>query len=124
MNSNPRHTLNLRAAAFTLVELLVVIAIFVLLLAIAVPAFSSMLYSSEQSLADNHLRMGLGAARDAAIRSPQGTDAAAVFFYDPATGRTMILPCIAAGVLKDVNPDPTAPPNSTVNQNRRPSRAM
>ncbi len=92
-----------RSAAFTLVELLVVIAIFVLLLAIAVPAFSSMLYSSEQSLADNHLRMGLAAARDAAIRSPQGTDAAAVFFYDPTTGRSMILPCVAAGRMLDAD---------------------
>jgi prepilin-type N-terminal cleavage/methylation domain-containing protein len=93
--------------AFTLVELLVVIAIFVLLLAIAVPAFSSMLYSSEQSLAENSLRIGISAARDAAIRGASGGDAAAVFFFDPVTGRTSIVPCVRAGSIKDE--DPTSP---------------
>jgi prepilin-type N-terminal cleavage/methylation domain-containing protein len=89
--------------AFSLVELLIVIAIFVILLAISVPAFSSMIYSSEQSLADNTLRIGIGAARDAAVRSARGRDAAAVFFYDPISGRTTIIPCVMAGTLKDLN---------------------
>ncbi len=111
---NPRTRLIPRSLAFTLVELLVVIAIFVLLLAIAVPAFSSMLYSSEQSLADNHLRMALASARDAAVRSAQGVDAAAVFFFDPVTGHTTILPCLSAGTVQDGNPDPAAPRGSTV----------
>jgi prepilin-type N-terminal cleavage/methylation domain-containing protein len=90
-----------RDVAFTLIELLIVISIFVLLLAIAVPAFSSMLYSSEQSMAENALRTGIAAARDAAIRSAQGEDAAAVFFYDYRTGRESILPCVYAGTIKD-----------------------
>src|SRR5262245_7835639 len=95
---------------FTLVELLMVIAIFVLLLAIAVPAFSSMLYSSEQSLADNHLRMGIAAARDVAVRSAQGEDSAAVFFYDPVTNRATILACVKAGTIRDDDTsDPTLP---------------
>jgi prepilin-type N-terminal cleavage/methylation domain-containing protein len=107
-----RNTLHSRA--FTLIELLIVIAIFVLLLAIAVPAFSSMLYSSEQSLADNHLRIGIAAARDAAVRSPQGTDSAAVFFYDPAVGRTTIVPCVSAGTIKDHDANSVLPPNLAV----------
>lgn len=90
--------------AFTLVELLVVIAIFTILLAIGVPAFSSMLYSSEQSLAENAVRSALAAARDAAARSARGQDAAAVFFYDPAVGRLSIQPYMTAGLLQDVAP--------------------
>jgi len=96
--------MNIIRRAFTLVELLVVIAIFTLLLAIGVPAFSSMLYSSEQSLAENALRVALSAARDAASRSPRGQDAAAVFFYDPTVGRMNIQAYISAGVLKDQDP--------------------
>lgn len=96
--------MNILRRAFTLVELLVVIAIFVLLLTIAVPAFSSMIYSTEQSTADNALRTSLAAARDAAARAPEGQDAAAVFFYDPVVGRFSIQTCISAGILKDADP--------------------
>lgn len=87
--------------AFTLVELLIVIAIFIILLAIGVPAFSSMLYSSEQSLAENTVRIALGTARDAAARAPKGQDAAAVFFYDPAVGRLSVQTYISVGKLRD-----------------------
>jgi type II secretory pathway pseudopilin PulG len=86
--------------AFTIVELLVVAAILVLLMALAVPAFSNMLYSSEQSMSENALRVALTAARDAAARSPRGQDAAAAFFYDPAVGYT-IVPYTFAGTLHD-----------------------
>src|SRR5436305_8362895 len=78
---------------FTLIELLVVIAIFVLLLALAVPAVSSLMDSSEESMAQNALRSGLAAARDAAMRSSGYDDGAAVFFYEPG-GRLSIVPCI------------------------------
>lgn len=87
--------------AFTLVELMIVIAIFVILIAIAVPAFASMLYSSEQSLAENSLRTALAAARDAALRSPQGQDAMAVFAYDPVTHHTQAVTCVSAGTLRN-----------------------
>jgi prepilin-type N-terminal cleavage/methylation domain-containing protein len=89
--------------AFTLIELLVVISIFLLLLLIAVPAFSSMLYSSEESLAENGLRTGLAAARDAAARGRHGQDAAAVFLYDSAAQKMRIVPCVQAGVLVDLD---------------------
>lgn len=87
--------------AFTLVELLVVISIFVLLLALAVPAFSSMLYSSEQALAESSLRVAMNTARNVAVASPRGQDSAAVFLYDSVSKKTTILICTKAGVLPD-----------------------
>jgi prepilin-type N-terminal cleavage/methylation domain-containing protein len=85
---------------FTMVELLVVVAIFVLLISLAVPAFSSMLYSSERSMAENALRIGIASARDAATRSARGEDGAAVFFYEPGVGYT-IVPYVLAGTMQD-----------------------
>ncbi|MFZ4431365.1 MAG: hypothetical protein ACOYPS_13560, partial [Phycisphaerales bacterium] len=84
---------------FTITELLVVIVIFVLVIGIAIPAFTSMVQSSERSLAENQLRVGLSSARDAAIQSP-ASDAAAVFFFQPG-GRVSIVPCISVGFLED-----------------------
>lgn len=88
--------------AFTLIELLIVISIFVLLLTIAVPAFSSMLYSSEQSMAENALRIGMSSARDAAVRGGPGHDACAVFIYE--NQRMGIMPCVRAGTIEDADP--------------------
>jgi prepilin-type N-terminal cleavage/methylation domain-containing protein len=93
-------------SAFSLVELMVVISIIVLLLAIAVPAFSSMLYSSEQSLAESSLRIALNTARDVAARSPTGQDAAAVFLYERDSRKMTVLICTKAGTLSDL---PTSP---------------
>ncbi len=86
--------------AFTLAELLVVISIIVLLLAIAVPSFRNLLYSSERSLAENQLRAGIAAARDAAIQS-EGGDAAAYFSFTPG-GRMYITPVVYVGTISDV----------------------
>ena len=85
--------------AFTLIELLVVISILVLILAIAVPAFSTLVYTSDQSMAENALRAGLSSARDAAARGASGQDAAAVFVYDQ--GRVSIVPAFKAGTIID-----------------------
>lgn len=85
--------------AFTVTELLVVISIFVLVVAGTIPAFKSMIASSEQALAENQLRVGLGAARDAAIQDPSG-DAVAAFFFQPG-GKVSIIPCISVGFLLD-----------------------
>lgn len=85
---------------FSVLELLVVAAVLVLLLGIAVTVISSVTYSSERSLAENQLRVGMTAARDAAIRS-RGGDAAAVFYF--REGRTVIQPCVRVGELP---PDP------------------
>lgn len=87
-------------AGFTLLEILVVITIFVLLLAIAIPAFSSLIYGTTKSLAENQLKAGLAAGRDAAIQSERG-DGAAVFFFQPG-GRVSIVPCVQVGSFRDV----------------------
>ncbi len=86
--------------AFSLAELIVVISIIVLLLAIAVPAFRNLLYSSERSLAENQLRAGVTAARDAAVQS-EGGAAAAYFSFTPG-GRLSIIPCIKVGTISDI----------------------
>lgn len=90
--------------AFTLAELLAVITILVLIVGLAVPAFRSLLYSSNQALAENKLRMGLGTAREAALLSAGGGDTAAVFTLD-AGGRVTITPYVQVAVLTDVNAD-------------------
>lgn len=88
--------------AFTLTELLVVISIFLLVLTIAVPGFNALMYTSEQAQAENALRVGLRAARDAAQRSTSGADAAAVFTHDPG-GRLTITACVKVGEIPDRN---------------------
>lgn len=76
---------------FSLLELLVVVTILVLLIGFAVPAFSSILGSVERSIAENQLRIGISAGRDAAIANVLG-DGAAVFMFEPG-GRMSIVPC-------------------------------
>lgn len=109
MNTRVRHPARrVTGTAFTLVELLVVISIFVLVLAVGVPAFSSLLYSSDQSLAENALKAGLSSARDAASRSADGQDAGAVFFYDDQ--RISIVIVTRTGTALDLaQNDPTQP---------------
>jgi type II secretory pathway pseudopilin PulG len=90
--------------AFTITELLVVIAIIVLLIAIAVPAFSSLMESSERNLTENQFKAAIASARDAA-RQSGSADAAAVIIYtlNPGGGgHITIVPCIVAGQLEDV----------------------
>lgn len=100
-----RHTTTpsrtLRQQGFTLTELLVVISLIVLLLAVAVPAFSSMLYSNDRSLADNQLRIAMQNARDAAVRS-DGGDTAAVFLLPP-NGKLRVVTCVQVGELSDTD---------------------
>lgn len=87
------------AKGFTLTELLVVISIIVLLVAIAVPAFSTILYNNERAQAENQLRVGISSARDAAIAS-DGGDAAAVFIFRPGD-RLLIIPAVMVGTIED-----------------------
>jgi len=103
-----------RATGFTIVELLVVIIIVVALLGLSIPAFKSLIESSERSLAENQLRVGLSAARDAAIRSASG-DAAAVFMFSPG-GKVSIVPCVSVGTLRDARVvNSTTPVQATAN---------
>ena len=99
ISSNLKQVRSKRAGGFTLTELLVVISLIVLLLAVAVPAFSSMLYSNDRSLADNQLRIAMQNARDAAVRS-DGGDAAAVFLLPP-NGKLRVVTCIRVGEIND-----------------------
>ncbi|MFA6046424.1 MAG: type II secretion system protein, partial [Phycisphaerales bacterium] len=89
--------------AFSMIELLVVITILGLLIGFGVPAISNILQDSEQSLAENQLRNGLLACRDAAIRADKA-DAAAVFFFRP-DGRTVVVACQYVGKIQDVHND-------------------
>lgn len=84
---------------FTLTELLVVIAVLVAVVLVGLPAFSSMLSGSERTLAINQLKIGLSAARDAAIRG-DNVDSAAVFFFEP-NGRVRVVPCVFVGRITD-----------------------
>lgn len=61
-----------RRGGYTIVELLAVAGILIILLAFAAGALGSLLRSSERSLAENQLRVGLSAARDLALRSESG----------------------------------------------------
>lgn len=92
-----------QSRAFTITELLVVITLVVILILIAVPSFQAMLYSSEEALAESQLRIAVRTARDAAVRSSAGNDAAAVFFFDRG-GRLSVVPCVKVGELSDSDP--------------------
>lgn len=79
----------MRNRAYTLIELLVVIVIASLLIGIAIPAFSALLASSRETLAQTSLQQAIYSARDAASANIGGGDAAAVFFFDPGRGITV-----------------------------------
>lgn len=106
-----------RLRGYTLIELLAVTIIIVLVVGAAVPAFTALSRSSNASLADSVLRIAVGGARDAAIQSVDGGDAAAVFFYEPG-GKVTIGVYRQAGIFTDAQgrtrpvfaPDPTFEP--------------
>ncbi len=100
MNHTSNGTTRLSRLAFTITELLVVITLIVILVLIAVPSFQSMIYSSEEGMAETQVRSAIRAARDAAIRSNGGADGAAVFFFEPG-GRTTVITCIKVGEMTD-----------------------
>lgn len=100
----------MRRAGYTLIELLVVVVIASLLVSIAIPAFSALLASSRESLAQNSLQQAIFSARDAAASNIGGGDTAAVFFFDPDRG-------ITVGIYEQVGQafaDETANPDDDV----------
>lgn len=102
-DARPRHARR-SPRGMTLTELLVVVLIIAALLAIAVPAFSSLLYSSEAAMAESQLRAAIRAGRDAALRSSAREDVALVFSYEPAPGggRLVITPYVKVGEFYDL----------------------
>lgn len=86
---------------FTVVELLAVIAIMAIVLAVAVPALSNMLYSSNRSLAENSVRAAILVARDLAAGSLSGGDAAVMFEFEPG-GVMRLVPAEEVGSFTDV----------------------
>ena len=101
--------MNLRAAttvcrrAFTLIELIIVITLLIVVLGIAVPAFSGMLNASERTLAENTLRVGVTVARDLAVLN--GEDSGLLFVRDES-GRTRMIPVVKVGTLNDAAQNP------------------
>lgn len=92
-----------RRAAFTITELLVVISVVVIMIAIAVPALTNLIDGSERFLAENQLRVGISAGRDAAIRS-DGGDGGVVFVhqFDSRGGRIVMIPVVQVATIDDV----------------------
>lgn len=88
------------AGGFTVIEMVVVVVIVALLIVLAVPSFRAMMKGTEETMAESQLRSALRAAKDTAVRSGRGTDAAAAFFFTDE-GRLTIVPYIRAGVLRD-----------------------
>jgi prepilin-type N-terminal cleavage/methylation domain-containing protein len=87
-------------AGFTLVELILVIVVILILAAIAIPAYASLTYSSNQSGASNAVQAALQSTRDAAVRAGSGRDAAAVFLIGD-DGRVRIVVAQVAGTIVD-----------------------
>lgn len=109
MNSRNHQQRDMRASSrgFTIVELLVVILIGLIILSIAVPAFQSMSYSSNRSLAVNALQASSLMARDVALNT--GQDGAVVFVFDPAVGKVQIIPAVKVGTIRESSTAPSGP---------------
>ncbi|MFI4916167.1 MAG: prepilin-type N-terminal cleavage/methylation domain-containing protein [Phycisphaerales bacterium JB060] len=87
-------------AGFTLVELILVIVVILILAAIAIPAYASLTYSSNQSGSVNAVQAALQSARDAAVRAGSGRDAAAVFLLGD-DGRVRIVVAQVEASIRD-----------------------
>ncbi len=85
---------------FTIVELMVVIVIISIVVAISVPAFQTMLYSAERTLAVNSLQNATKLARDLALRGIEGEDGAVVFLFDEG-GQVTIVPAVKVGTITE-----------------------
>jgi prepilin-type N-terminal cleavage/methylation domain-containing protein len=92
-----------RRPGFTLIELIAVVTLILVVLGIAVPAFTGMINASERSLAENTLRVGVTVARDIAVLN--GRDSGLLFVRE-ANGRTRLIPVIRVGELEDAVENP------------------
>ncbi len=101
-----------RRRAFTLIELIAVVTLLLVVLGIAVPAFTNMIRASERTLAENTLRVGVTVARD--IATLNGRDAGLLFVRED-NGRTRLIPVIRVGTLDDAVQNPFVTPFDPVN---------
>lgn len=101
---------------FTLIELIAVVTLLLVVLGIAVPAFTGMINASQRSLAENTLRAGVTIARDLAVINGQDSG---LLFVRESNGRTRLIPVVRVGTLSDavLNPfrTPFDPNNTTMN---------
>jgi len=86
--------------AFTLIEILIVVIILVLIISVTLPAFSSMLRASEETLAQARLASAVKMGRDAAISQTGDSDVAIVFTYPP-NGRLTAVACTRVGEFSE-----------------------
>lgn len=89
-----------RRGAFTLIEVLVVVVIAFILLTIAVPAFQSLIESSERTLAVNSLQTAVQAAQDVALDGREGEDGAIIFLIGD-NGQLTMIPAVKIGDIKE-----------------------
>ncbi len=86
--------------AFTLVEVLVVIVIAFILISISVPAYQTLISSSERSLAVNSVQAAIQAAQDIALDGREGEDGAIIFLVDE-NGLLTMVPAVKIGDYKE-----------------------
>lgn len=98
--TNPQQRCANIKRGFTLVEVLVVIVMGIILLTISVPAFQSLIASSERSLAVNSLQAAIQAAQDIALDGREGEDGAIVFLIDD-NGRLTLAPAVKIGSFRE-----------------------
>lgn len=104
-----------RWGGYTMIELILVIALLGLVVLVAVPAFTGLMRSSSEAGAENALRTGLAAGRDAAVRSSGINDGAALFVFEPG-GRLTIVPCVRVGAVMDERANSTGVGRSLVSR--------
>jgi prepilin-type N-terminal cleavage/methylation domain-containing protein len=101
---------------FTLIELIAVVTLLLVVLGIAVPAFTGMINASQRSLAENSLRAGVTIARDLAVLNGQDSG---LLFVRESNGRTRLIPVVRVGTLRDAvrnqNGNTNFDPNDTLN---------
>ncbi|MCB9847684.1 MAG: prepilin-type N-terminal cleavage/methylation domain-containing protein [Phycisphaeraceae bacterium] len=121
MNDARRHPARCaRRGAFTLVEMLVVISIIVLLVAVTLPSFSTIIASSNYTAAISQTTASLGSARSIAMS--RGVRTAVAFLFDVRTERyTLVIleQYESASLLSDL---PTAPPEHAYAVGFRPAQ--